>query len=91
MVDETRAGVQCEPSNLDDVVDDRTVRVPADPSQPDVNPLPTQVLNVGSVALAPDVPGNTRLQVGYEPFVACRPGAKDERAPPPRANPLPQG
>lgn len=86
---ETRDGVPCEPSNLDDVVNDRTVRVPADPSQPDINPLPTRVLSAGSVALAPELEGEPRFQTGYEPYVVCRPDEGEENVTAPRTTPIP--
>ena len=85
-------GVPCEPPEIARAVDDRFVRVEADPSQPDINELPTQPLVFGTFALAPDVPAEERLQVGYPPYVACRPAPalETEEEVEPRVDPIPE-
>ena len=86
-------GVPCEPPEIARAVNDRFVRVEADPSQPDVNELPTQPLVLGTFGLAPDVPEAERVQLGYPPYWACRPEPEveaDEDAVP-RVDPIPDG
>lgn len=67
-------GVPCDPPDVAQVVDERFVRTSMDPSNPDVNVLPTGPLVVGTFALSPEVPSNERTQVGYGAYIACVPG-----------------
>lgn len=69
-------GVRCDPPDVAQVVDDRFVRTPMDPSNPDVNNLPTGPLVVGTLALSPDVSSSERTKVGYGAYVACVPGGE---------------
>lgn len=87
----TEQGFVCDPPEVSDVIRDRFVRVPADPSQPDVNELPTSPLSVGTIALAPDIPGSERAWMGDPAYTACRPGGdgENEASPPPRTRPVP--
>lgn len=88
LVEETRNGVICEPPAITDVIRDRYVRVPADPSQPDVNELPTSPLSVGNIALSPDVPADKRALIGDPAYSACRPDPGAETLPSPKTEPF---
>lgn len=85
----TENGVICDPPGISDVIRDRFVRTPADPSQPDINELPTSPLSVGTIALSPDIPADERTQIGDPAYSACRPEPGHESAPPPKTEPFP--
>lgn len=88
VVQGTENGVICDPPGISDVVRDRFVRTPADPSQPDINVLPTSPLSVGTIALSPDIPADERTEIGDPAYSACRPDPGRETPPPPLTEPF---